>query len=199
VAVDRGVKTIECYGVDGPLESWRNLRAEIAADIWAHGFDADRNHFKRSFEDGRLDASLLLLAEVGFVAPDHPAFRGTVAAIERELMCDGFVLRYDTHKSDDGLPPGEGAFLACSFWLADAYHLLGRADDATALFERLLTLTNDLGLLSEEFDPRLGRMTGNFPQAFSHIGLINTAFNLTRARKPNEQRAQAAGARQPAP
>lgn len=191
VAFDRAIQAVETYGLKGPVAEWRELRDRIKAEVWARGFDAEANHFKRAFEDPTLDASLLLLAQVGFVAPDDPAFIGTVEAVERELLVGGYVLRYDTSKSQDGLPPGEGAFLACSFWLADAYALIGRRDDAAALFERLLALTNDVGLLAEEFDVSLNRMTGNFPQAFSHIGLINTAFNLTRSQKPNEQRANA--------
>jgi len=144
----------------------------------------------RAYGGKSLDASLLLLAELGFVAPDDPRFIGTVAAVEQDLLRDGFVLRYDTRRVDDGLPPGEGAFLACSFWLVNAYVLLGRREDAEALFERLLSIRNDVGLLAEEYDPHLGRQVGNFPQAFSHIGLINAAFNLARADKPSEQRAE---------
>jgi GH15 family glucan-1,4-alpha-glucosidase len=123
------------------------------------------------------------------VAPDDPRFVGTVEAIEKSLMFDDYVMRYNTHATDDGLPPGEGAFLACSFWLADAYISIGRRDDAIALFDRLLAIRNDLGLLAEEYDPRQRRQQGNFPQAFSHVALINTAFNLTRIAKPQEQRA----------
>ena len=137
-----------------------------------------------------MDASLLLLAEVGFLDAEDPRFRGTVEAVERELLRDGFVLRYDTGAAEDGLPPGEGAFLACSFWLVDAWLMLGRRDEAEALFERLLAIRSDLGLLAEEFDPRAGRLCGNYPQAFSHIGLVNAAFNLTRAAKPTEQRSE---------
>jgi GH15 family glucan-1,4-alpha-glucosidase len=144
----------------------------------------------RAYGGKTVDASLLMLAELGFVAPDDPMFVGTVAAIETDLLRDGFVLRYDTERVDDGLPPGEGAFLACSFWLVNAYVLLGRLDDAEALFERLLSIRNDVGLLAEEYDPHARRQVGNFPQAFSHIGLINAAFNLSRAEKPSEQRAE---------
>jgi GH15 family glucan-1,4-alpha-glucosidase len=142
----------------------------------------------RAYGARDLDASLLLLAPIGFLKPDDPRFRATVEAIERDLMVDGLVLRYDSSKAKDGLPPGEGAFLACSFWLADAYCLLGRRDDAERLFRRLVGLCNDVGLLSEEYDPHGRRLLGNFPQAFSHVALINTAFNLTRAEKPAEQR-----------
>jgi GH15 family glucan-1,4-alpha-glucosidase len=140
----------------------------------------------------RLDASLLLLASVGFLPPHDPRIAGTVAAIERTLLVDGLVQRYDTAETDDGLPPGEGAFLACSFWLVDAYVMLGRSDDARALFERLIAMANDVGLLSEEYDPVAQRMVGNFPQAFSHVALVNSAFNLSRATKPVEQRAEQA-------
>ena len=128
------------------------------------------------------------MAEVGFIAVDDSRYVATVEAIERELMRDGFLLRYDTGQADDGLPPGEGAFLACSFWLVDAWLMIGRRADAEALFERLLGVRNDLGLLAEEFDPRVGRLCGNFPQAFSHVGLINSAYNLSRSAKPTEQR-----------
>jgi GH15 family glucan-1,4-alpha-glucosidase len=142
----------------------------------------------QSYGSKELDASLLLLPAIGFLPPDDPRIIGTVQAIERGLMHDGLVLRYDTGKTDDGLPPGEGVFLACSFWLADAYLMLGRADDAKRLFERLLSLRNDLGLLSEQYDPRSRRLVGNFPQAFSHLALVNTASNLSHYKKPAEQR-----------
>lgn len=194
VVMDRAIRTVEAYGVDGPVEEWRALRKQIHDDVCTRGFDAKRGHFIRAYDDPTLDASLLLLAEVGFVKPDDPAFRATVEAIERELMADGLVLRYDTGLADDGLPPGEGAFLACSFWLVNAYVLIGRRDDAVALFERLVGLCNDVGLLAEEYEPRLKRHAGNFPQAFSHVGLINAAFNLTRSAKPAEQRAERAAA-----
>ncbi len=139
-----------------------------------------------------VDAALLLIPQVGFLPPEDPRVHGTVAAIERELMVDGLVLRYRTKENVDGLPPGEGAFLACSFWLADAYALCGRYDDATRLFEHLLSFRNDLGLLAEEYDPRSRRQLGNFPQAFSHVALINTAHNLTSHRGPAKQRAERA-------
>jgi GH15 family glucan-1,4-alpha-glucosidase len=149
--------------------------------------------FLRSYGTRELDASLLLLAEVGFLPADDPRFAGTVAEIERRLVRDGLVYRYDTLASDDGLPPGEGAFLACSFWLADAYVLMGRKSDAEALFERLVPLCNDVGLLSEQYDPVARRQLGNFPQAFSHIALVNTAFNISGFEKPAEQRSERAG------
>ena len=190
VAFDRAIKGVEAFGLDGPVERWRKIRTEIAADIDEHGFDRELNSFVRSYGSKDLDASLLLIPAVGFAPPGDPRVIGTVEAIENGLMRDGVVMRYDTSSADDGLPPGEGAFLACSFWLADAYVLLERYDDARALFERLTALVNDVGLLSEQYDPRAKRMLGNFPQAFSHIALVNTAFNLTRSEKPAIQRAQ---------
>ena len=145
--------------------------------------------FTQTYGQRHLDASLLLLPTLGFLLPADPRVRGTVEAIERKLLVNGLVMRYGTSKeSDDGLPSGEGAFLACSFWLVDAYVLLGRTADARRLFERLLTLCNDVGLLSEEYDPRANRFLGNFPQALSHIALINSAFNLNEAAKPALQR-----------
>jgi GH15 family glucan-1,4-alpha-glucosidase len=189
VVLDRAVKAVEDYGLDGPVDEWRALRDEIRAAVLARGYNVAKNAFQRAYDDENLDASLLLIAELGFVEADDPRFAGTVAAIERELVTpDGLVLRYDTGKVRDGLPPGEGAFLPCTFWLANAYATLGRTDDAARLFERCLGLANDVGLLSEEFDPQVGRMTGNVPQAFSHVGLLGTAMNLTHAGKPSEQR-----------
>jgi GH15 family glucan-1,4-alpha-glucosidase len=190
VAFDRALKSAEMFGLPGPVDRWRALCAEIHADVCCTAWDAKRGSFTRSYGSDDLDASLLLLAPIGFLKPDDPRYRGTVEAIERDLLVDGFVLRYDTVKSQDGLPPGEGAFLACSFWLADAYLLLGRRDDAERLFGRLVGLCNDVGLLAEEYDARSRRQLGNFPQAFSHVALINTAFNLTRAEKPAEQRSE---------
>ena len=148
------------------------------ATICEQGFDKSRNTFTQSFGGSELDASLLLMPVVGFLPPDDPRVRGTVAAIERELMVDGLVLRYRTKAGVDGLPPGEGVFLPCSFWLADNYTLQNRDAEARALFERLLSLRNDVGLLAEEYDPRAKRQVGNFPQAFSHLALIGTALNL---------------------
>ncbi|MGE3147467.1 MAG: glycoside hydrolase family 15 protein [Pseudorhodoplanes sp.] len=190
VAFDRMIKDVEEFGMEGPVERWRSVRAEIHADVCARGFDPQLGCFVRSYGSRELDASLLLLPAVGFLPPTDRRILGTIAAIEQRLLVDGFVLRYDTARADDGLPPGEGAFLACSFWLADAYVLLGRFDEAHALYERLVGLANDVGLLSEEYDPQKRRLVGNFPQAFSHIALINTTFNLTRAQKPAEQRAE---------
>ena len=190
VAVDRAVKGAEQFGLDGDVDRWRDQRERMHADICARGYDPAKNAFTQSYGRPEMDASLLLLAEVGFLDADDPRYRGTVEAVERELMRDGFLLRYDTAASEDGLPPGEGAFLACSFWLVDAWLMIGRREEAEALFERLLAVRNDLGLLAEEFDPRAGRLCGNFPQAFSHIGLINAAFNLSRPAKPAEQRSE---------
>lgn len=192
-ALDRVVRGVEEFGLEGPLDRWKALRAEIHADVCRHGFSTEKNSFVQSYGSKLLDASLLLIPLTGFLPPEDPRIRGTVAAVERELLRDGFVLRYDTERAADGLPPGEGAFLACSFWLADNYVLLGRHAEARAMFERLLGLANDVGLLAEEYDPRAGRMLGNFPQAFSHVALVNTAHNLTRAAGPAEQRANRAG------
>jgi GH15 family glucan-1,4-alpha-glucosidase len=190
VAFDRAIKSAEKFNLPGPLERWRQLRTQTHAEVCQRGYNAELGSFVQAYDGTELDASLLLLAEVGFLPPQDPRIRGTVEAIERHLTVDGFVLRYATESTDDGLPPGEGAFLACSFWLVDAYILLGRHNDARRLFERLLGLCNDVGLLSEEYDPRSGRLVGNFPQAFSHVALINSAFNLTAGAKPAEQRAE---------
>jgi GH15 family glucan-1,4-alpha-glucosidase len=180
------------------VDRWRALRSRIHEEVCREGFDRELGSFVQAYGSKQLDASLLLIPIVGFLPPDDPRVRGTVAAIEQRLVVDGLVLRYDSAQVADGLPPGEGAFLACSFWLADNYVLLGRFDDACRLFERLLALRNDVGLLAEEYDPRSRRMLGNFPQAFSHVGIVDTAFNLAEVapeggRRPAEQRA-AAGA-----
>jgi GH15 family glucan-1,4-alpha-glucosidase len=161
-------------------------------EICENGFSTAKNSFVQSYGSQELDASLLVLPIVGFLPHDDPRIRGTVAAIERELLADGFVLRYRTESVVDGLPPGEGAFLPCSFWLADNYSQQGRMDEAQALFDRLLTLRNDVGLLSEEYDPRLQRQLGNFPQAFSHLALVNTALDLVDG-SGSKQRRVAAG------
>jgi GH15 family glucan-1,4-alpha-glucosidase len=195
VAFDRCIKSVEAFGLSGPLDHWRRLRAEIHADVCAHGFDADHGTFVQAYSSRELDASLLLLPAVGFLPCDDPRIKGTIAAIEQRLLVEGFVSRYDSETTVDGLPPGEGAFLACSFWLADTYVLQGRWKEAQTLFERLLGLRNDLGLLSEEYDARARRLVGNFPQAFSHVALVNTARNLTQASKPVEQRAESEAAK----
>jgi GH15 family glucan-1,4-alpha-glucosidase len=188
VAFDRAIKGVEDFRLEGPVDRWRKVRAEIHADVCDQGFDPALNSFVRTYGSRELDASLLLLPAVGFLPPDDPRIAGTIDAIEERLVVDGLVLRYDTLRAHDGLPAGEGAFLACSFWLVDAYVMLGRTEKAKALYARLAALANDLGLLSEEYDVRSGRFLGNFPQAFSHVALVNTAFNLTRPQKPAEQR-----------
>jgi GH15 family glucan-1,4-alpha-glucosidase len=188
VAFDRAVKSAEAFGLEGPVDHWRRLRAQIHVEVCENAFNPRVGAFVQAYGSEHLDASALLIPVVGFLPPEDARVRRTIEAIERRLIRNGFVLRYDTAAADDGLPPGEGAFLACSFWLADAYVLLGRDEDARRLFERLLSLRNDLGLLSEEYDPAAKRQLGNFPQAFSHIALVNTAHNLERAEKPCEQR-----------
>jgi GH15 family glucan-1,4-alpha-glucosidase len=180
-AVDRAIRGVEQFGLDGPLESWKRLRAEVVEDVCTHGYDPGRNTFTQYYGSQELDAALLLLPAVGFLPATDERVEGTVAAIEKELCPGGFVQRYTTTgRSEplDGLPPGEGAFLPCTFWLADAHLLAGRRDEGRASFERLLGLRNDLGLLSEEYDPGAGRLVGNFPQALSHLSLVNTALNL---------------------
>jgi GH15 family glucan-1,4-alpha-glucosidase len=189
VALDRGIRALEAYGLEGPLARWRSLRASIHDEVCSRGYDAELGCFVQSFGSKELDASLLQLPTVGFLPPSDPRVRSTIETIEHKLFVDGFVMRYDTRTADDGLPAGEGVFLACSFWLADAMLLLGREDEARQLFERLLTLRTDLGLLSEEYDTRARRLVGNFPQALSHIAMVNTAHNLARASKPAHQRA----------
>ena len=189
VAFDRAIRSIEEFGLSGPLERWREVRDQIHQEVCEQGYDATIGTFVQSYGSTALDASLLLLPLVGFLPADDARVRGTVEAIERRLIFDGLVLRYDSGQTDDGLPPGEGAFLACSFWLADNYELQGRHEEARALFERLLRLCNDVGLLAEEYDPRAQRQLGNFPQAFSHLALIGTALNLAHAIEgPAEQR-----------
>jgi GH15 family glucan-1,4-alpha-glucosidase len=188
VAFDRMVRSAEEFGLDGPVTHWRNIRDRIHRQVCERGFDPAQNSFVQSYGVKALDASLLLLPIVGFLPPSDPRIRGTLAAIERDLMRDGFVLRYKTTEGTDGLPPGEGVFLACSFWLTDNYILQERLDDARDLFERLLSLRNDVGLLAEEYDPSTKRQLGNVPQAFSHLALINTAHNLVSANGAVHQR-----------
>ncbi|MGA2795233.1 MAG: glycoside hydrolase family 15 protein, partial [Roseiarcus sp.] len=179
VAFDRAAITAETAGDMSAFARWRRIADEIHGEVCRHGFDPELGSFVQFSGSRRLDASLLQIPLVRFLPASDPRVRGTLAAIERRLVHDGgLVMRYDTEDGVDGLPPGEGAFLACSFWLADNYVLQRRFDDARVLFERLLALRNDLGLLAEGYDPRAGRMLGNFPQAFSHVGLINTAINL---------------------
>jgi GH15 family glucan-1,4-alpha-glucosidase len=179
VAFDRAVKSAERFGLEGPVDQWRTQRDRIHAEVCARGFDARRSTFTQSYESPELDAALLRIPLVGFLPADDERVRGTLQAIEQDLLADGLLLRYRSERTADGLPPGEGAFLLCSFWLADNYALVGRHEDACALFERLLSLRNDVGLLSEQYDPAGRRMLGNFPQAFSHVGLVNTALHLS--------------------
>ena len=179
VAFDRAVKSAERFGLEGATDEWRTLRDRIHKEVCERGFDHERFTFTQAYGSKNVDAALLMIPLVGFLPPDDPRVVGTVKAIEEELVVDEFVLRYRTDETDDGLPAGEGVFLLCTFWLADNYELQGRHDEACALFERLLSLRNDVGLLSEQYDPAAGRMLGNFPQAFSHVGLVNTALNLT--------------------
>jgi GH15 family glucan-1,4-alpha-glucosidase len=195
VAADRAVRAVEEFGHEGPITRWRRLREEIHAEVCDRGWDVDRRTFTQSYGSRELDASLLLVPLVGFLPASDARVGGTVAAIERELCDNGLVHRYDTGRPEvDGLPPGEGVFLACTFWLADNYALLGRHREAVDTFERLLALRNDVGLLAEEWDPATRRLVGNFPQAFSHVPLVNTARNLSRPRGPAEERG---GARPP--
>ncbi len=191
VAFDRAIRSAETFGLEGPLDAWRRLRDEICEDVCTKGFDQSLGSFVQSYGSKYLDASLLLIPCVGFLPVSDPRVEGTIAAIERRLLRDGFVVRYDTAATEDGLPPGEGAFLACSFWLADVFILQGRTADAERMFRRLMALRNDVGLLSEEYDPCARRLVGNFPQAFSHMALVSTAYNLADGEKPVEQRAQA--------
>jgi GH15 family glucan-1,4-alpha-glucosidase len=179
VAFDRAVKDAETFGLDGPFEHWRQVRDTIHAQVCEEGFDIQSNTFVQSYGSPNLDAGLLLIPQVGFLPPDDPRVRGTVEAIERNLVVDGLVLRYSTATGVDALPDGEGAFLPCSFWLADSLVLIGRREEGEALFERLLALSNDLGLLAEEYDTHERRMLGNFPQALTHMALINTAHLLS--------------------
>jgi GH15 family glucan-1,4-alpha-glucosidase len=172
-------------------QQWREIADQIQAEICEYGFDSELNSFVQAYGSKHLDASLLLLPLVGFLPPDDPRMRGTIRAIEKTLLIqDEFVLRYESERGIDGLPAGEGAFFACSFWLVDNYLLQGRYEEAQKLFERLVSRCNDVGLLAEEFDPLTGRMLGNFPQAYCHVGIINSALNLTRQRGPAEGRSE---------
>jgi GH15 family glucan-1,4-alpha-glucosidase len=195
VAFDRAVKSIDQYGLKGPRERWKRLRAQIYDEVIAKGYDSERNSFVQSYGSSDLDASLLLIPQLGFLPPEDPRVVGTIEAIERELVVDGLVMRYPSHSGADGLPAGEGAFLVCTCWLANSLALIGRRADAVALFERLLGLCNDLGLLSEEYDPQAKRFLGNFPQAFSHIGIINTAAHLAQVEGASADRGAETAAR----
>lgn len=188
VAFDRSVAAVEQFGMRGPVERWRKVRDEIRADVLAHGFNRDCNAFVQFYGSSSADASLLMLPSLGFLPADDPRMTGTVALIREQLDRDGFLLRYRTDPHVDGLPPGEGSFLLCTFWLADVLALQGKHHEAEAIFERLLSLRNDVGLLAEQYDPAARRHLGNFPQAFSHVGLINTARNLHRHGGPAEDR-----------
>jgi GH15 family glucan-1,4-alpha-glucosidase len=181
VALDRAVGAMQDYDLPGPLEAWRALRDRIHDDVLEHGFDADRNTFVQHYDTKAVDASLLLLPLVGFIDGDDPRMLGTIKAVEEDLLRDGLVLRYLTESGVDGIPGDEHPFVACSFWLVSAYAAAGRTADAHALFERLLGLLNDVGLLSEEYDPVRDRMVGNFPQSFSHLALVQAAFQLAHA------------------
>ncbi|MGI9074406.1 MAG: glycoside hydrolase family 15 protein [Bryobacteraceae bacterium] len=188
VAVDRAVRSMQEFGEEGPVERWIKLRADIHDEVCRFGFSQELGSFVQYFGGKDLDASLLMLPLVGFLPPEDPRIRSTVSAIEKYLMNDGLVARYETRTSVDGVPGSEGAFLACSFWLVDNYVLQHRYEEARALFERLLALRNDVGLLSEEYDPKERRLLGNFPQAFSHVALVNSAHNLGGV-KPAKKRA----------
>jgi GH15 family glucan-1,4-alpha-glucosidase len=190
VAFDRAVKSVEQFALPGPVERWREIRARIHEEVCLKGFNSSMNAFVQSYGSTELDASLLQIPCTGFLPCTDPRVKGTVDAIQRDLTVDGFVMRYRTDKVHDGLPPGEGVFLACTFWLADNLLMQGREEEARVLFERLAALCNDVGLLSEEYDPRAGRFLGNFPQAFSHVALVTTAMNLSHADKPSEQRSE---------
>ncbi|BBC31288.1 Glucoamylase [Streptomyces graminofaciens] len=200
VAFDRSVRLAEEYGRAGPAEKWRRIRDRIHREVCERGFDAERGTFTQSYGSRELDAALLLIPQTGFLPPDDPRVVGTVEAVQRELLVDGLVLRYSAgaDTSPDGLSGGEGAFLACSFWLADALRMIGREDEARALYERLLALRNDVGLLAEEYDPVARRQLGNFPQAFTHVPLIRVAYELdrhaTHARRSRPRAPKAKGA-----
>jgi GH15 family glucan-1,4-alpha-glucosidase len=195
VALDRGIHMAELFGLAAPLDRWKAVRAAIHRDVCARGFDTRLGSFVQAYDSTELDASLVLLPTIGFLPISDTRIQGTITAIESNLLVDGFVKRYDTQTSDDGLPAGEGAFLACSCWLADAYVLLGRLADARRIFDRVLAIRNDVGLLAEEYDPGARRMVGNFPQAFSHVALINTAHNLTHRRRSASRRRGGSGHR----
>ncbi|MEI2416515.1 glycoside hydrolase family 15 protein [Orrella sp. JC864] len=196
LAFDRAIKSCEDFGMQGPVDRWRRVREEIREDILAKGYDAARNTFVQAYGGQALDAALLMIPLVGFLPIEDRRVQGTIAAIERELMRDGLLLRYSCDKTDDGLPGEEGAFLACTFWLVDCYALMGRYAKAEELFSHLLSLRNDLGLLSEEYDVAHQRLVGNFPQGFSHIGLVNSAYNLGNPEGPARQESQSKAPRQ---
>jgi GH15 family glucan-1,4-alpha-glucosidase len=183
VAFDRVVRALEEFPIDhdaSRIAHWRSVRDEIHAEVCAKAYDQERKSFVQAYNSRNLDAGLLMMPLVGFLPATDERVQGTVDAIRRELTTDGFVMRYTTDSALDGLPPGEGVFLPCTFWLVDNLTLMGRVDEARALFERLVGLANDVGLLAEEYDPESGRQLGNFPQAFTHVALVNSAYNLSR-------------------
>jgi GH15 family glucan-1,4-alpha-glucosidase len=188
VAFDRAVKAVEKFKLEGPVERWRQLRDAVHREVCEKGFNRDRNAFVQYYGASELDAALLMVPLVGFLPADDPRVKGTVEAIQRHLMRDGFVLRYSPNPAVDGLPPGEGAYLPCTFWLADALYLQGCKAEAETIFRRLLGLCNDVGLIGEEYDPQAKRLVGNFPQAFTHVAPINTALNLSPREGPAEHR-----------
>jgi GH15 family glucan-1,4-alpha-glucosidase len=195
VGVDRAVRSVELFGFDGPIDRWRALRDEIHAEICSEGFDDALGAFTQVYGSGTLDASLLMMPLVGFLPANDDRVVGTVKAIQERLIVDGFVRRYDTSTHIDGLPGSEGAFIPCTCWLADCLALQGREDEARELFELVLDVRNDVGLLSEEYDPVRRRMVGNFPQAFSHVSVIGTARNLSRGEVgPADRRRRPIGA-----
>jgi GH15 family glucan-1,4-alpha-glucosidase len=188
VAFDRAVEAVERWDRPGPVDRWRRIRADIHEEVCREGFNVELNSFTQAYGSAELDASTLLIPLLGFLPPEDPRVIGTVEAIQRDLTRDGFVQRYHTHEVDDGLPTGEGVFLPCSFWLVDALLMLEREDEAQALFEKLIGVSNDLGLLAEEYDPSAKRLLGNYPQAFTHVGLVNSAYNLSKHVGPGHQR-----------
>jgi GH15 family glucan-1,4-alpha-glucosidase len=188
VALDRAIKGVERFGLSGPVERWRETRERIHAEVCERGFDPKIGSFMQYYGAKGIDASLLMIPLVGFLPATDPRMLGTVEAVQQRLMADGFVNRYEEAPHVDGLPPGEGGFIACTFWLADNLALQGRMEEARDIFDRLLAIRNDVGLLSEQYDRGRRRLVGNFPQAFSHVGLINTACNLSRWHAPAEER-----------
>jgi GH15 family glucan-1,4-alpha-glucosidase len=190
VAFDRAIKSAESFDLPGPLDQWRAFRAQIHAQVCEKSWNPQLNAFTQVYGGDELDASVLLLPLLGFLPPSDPRVIGTLAATEKYLLRDGFVMRYRTTEFDDGLPPGEGTFLACSFWMVDNLALQGRVTEAEQMYERLLALVNDVGLLAEEYDPAAKRLVGNFPQAFSHVALVHTGLNLM---KHEQEIAKAAG------
>jgi GH15 family glucan-1,4-alpha-glucosidase len=189
-AFDRAIRGVEKHGLPGPVDTWRELRERVREEILAKGFNTERNTFTQHYDTDEVDASLLLIPICGFLPPDDPKVLGTIDAIVQDLMHDGLLLRYRTTTGVDGLPGSEHPFLACSFWLVQALALAGRQDAARELMDRLVALVNDVGLLSEEYDTRHQRLVGNFPQAFSHVALINSAANLSTERGPAHERSE---------